>query len=75
MLSNLLGSKEAEKSSMLNSYKHGFSGFAARLTESQEKEIEGLYFLVRICFGLSVEEALWSLFHGRSSWFMFQRKL
>ncbi|KAK6262644.1 hypothetical protein QUC31_008460 [Theobroma cacao] len=39
MLSTLLGSKEAAKNSMLYSYKHGFSGFAARLTESQAEEI------------------------------------
>ncbi|KAK7247050.1 hypothetical protein RIF29_41926 [Crotalaria pallida] len=40
MLSSLLGSKEAARSSMLYSYKHGFSGFAARLTKSQAEEIE-----------------------------------
>ncbi|XVF53196.1 hypothetical protein PTKIN_Ptkin05aG0080900 [Pterospermum kingtungense] len=39
MMFTLLGSKEAAKNSMLYSYKHGFSGFAARLTESQAKEI------------------------------------
>ncbi|KAK7247048.1 hypothetical protein RIF29_41924 [Crotalaria pallida] len=39
MLSSLLGSKEAARSSMLYSYKHGFSGFAARLTKSQAEEI------------------------------------
>ncbi|GMP35357.1 hypothetical protein CsSME_00007826 [Camellia sinensis var. sinensis] len=31
MLSTLLGSKEAARSSILYSYKHGFSGFAARV--------------------------------------------
>ncbi|EEF43472.1 Cucumisin precursor, putative [Ricinus communis] len=39
MLSTLLGSKEAAKSSILYSYKHGFSGFAARLTEAQAVKI------------------------------------
>uniref|UniRef100_A0A2N9ICN0 Inhibitor I9 domain-containing protein n=1 Tax=Fagus sylvatica TaxID=28930 RepID=A0A2N9ICN0_FAGSY len=39
MLSTLLGSKEAAKSSILYSYRHGFSGFAARLTESQAEAI------------------------------------
>ncbi|XP_038687135.1 subtilisin-like protease SBT3.9 isoform X2 [Tripterygium wilfordii] len=39
MLSTSLGSKQAAKSSILYSYKHGFSGFAARLTESQAFEI------------------------------------
>ncbi|RVW91681.1 Subtilisin-like protease SBT3.3 [Vitis vinifera] len=41
MLSTLLGSKEAAKSSILYSYKHGFSGFAAKLTESQAEDIAG----------------------------------
>ncbi|KAJ6724176.1 SUBTILISIN-LIKE PROTEASE SBT3.1-RELATED [Salix viminalis] len=39
MLSTLLGSKEAARISILYSYRHGFSGFAARLTESQAEEI------------------------------------
>ncbi|KAL6177765.1 hypothetical protein ACLB2K_049287 [Fragaria x ananassa] len=39
MLTNLLGSKEAAYNSILYSYKHGFSGFAARLTESQVETI------------------------------------
>ncbi|KAK7318983.1 hypothetical protein RJT34_03692 [Clitoria ternatea] len=39
MLSSLLGSKEAAKNSILYSYKHGFSGFAARLTKSQAEAI------------------------------------
>ncbi|CAL0324954.1 unnamed protein product [Lupinus luteus] len=42
MLSSLLGSKEAAKNSILYRYKHGFSGFAARLTKSQTKEIESM---------------------------------
>ncbi|KAK9008940.1 hypothetical protein V6N11_080416 [Hibiscus sabdariffa] len=48
ILSNLLGSTEAAKSSMLYSYKHGFSGFAARLTESQAKEIEAFPGVVQV---------------------------
>ncbi|KAA8526070.1 hypothetical protein F0562_007830 [Nyssa sinensis] len=39
LLSTLLGSKEAARSSILYSYRHGFSGFAARLTESQAEKI------------------------------------
>ncbi|KAJ4721804.1 Subtilisin-like protease [Melia azedarach] len=39
ILSTLLGSKEAAKRSIIYSYKHGFSGFAARLTETQAKKI------------------------------------
>ncbi|KAL2647554.1 hypothetical protein AAZV13_05G125100 [Glycine max] len=39
MLSSLLGSKEAAKNSILYSYKHGFSGFAARLTKYQAEAI------------------------------------
>ncbi|XP_039013180.1 subtilisin-like protease SBT3.5 isoform X1 [Hibiscus syriacus] len=48
MLSNLFGSKEAAKSSMLYSYKHGFSGFAARMTESQAKEIEAFPGVIQV---------------------------
>ncbi|CAH2035065.1 unnamed protein product, partial [Thlaspi arvense] len=39
MLSSLLGSKEEAHGSMVHSYKHGFSGFAAKLTESQAKKL------------------------------------
>ncbi|XP_024627795.1 subtilisin-like protease SBT3.9 isoform X2 [Medicago truncatula] len=39
MLSSLLGSKEDAKNSLLYSYKHGFSGFAARMTKSQAEDI------------------------------------
>ncbi|XP_011040612.1 PREDICTED: subtilisin-like protease SBT3.5 [Populus euphratica] len=39
MLLTLLGSKEAARSSILYSYRHGFSGFAAKLTESQAEDI------------------------------------
>ncbi|XP_064979288.1 subtilisin-like protease SBT3.10 isoform X3 [Musa acuminata AAA Group] len=39
MLSSVLGSKEEAVSSIVYSYKHGFSGFAAMLTESQAHQI------------------------------------
>ncbi|RWR80841.1 subtilisin-like protein protease SBT3.3 [Cinnamomum micranthum f. kanehirae] len=39
MLADLLGSKEAVAGSILYSYKHGFSGFAAWLTDSQAEMI------------------------------------
>lgn len=39
ILANLLGSKEAAEQSILYSYKHGFSGFAAILTKSQAEVI------------------------------------
>nr|XP_009387964.1 PREDICTED: subtilisin-like protease SBT3.5 [Musa acuminata subsp. malaccensis] len=39
MLSSVLGSKEEAVSSIVYSYKHGFSGFAAMLTESQANKI------------------------------------
>lgn len=38
---NLFGSKEASRGSILYSYKHGFSGFAAVLTRAQAKLIAG----------------------------------
>ncbi|KAB2608971.1 subtilisin-like protease SBT5.4 [Pyrus ussuriensis x Pyrus communis] len=39
MLASVVGSKEAAIESMVYSYKHGFSGFAAKLTGSQAKKI------------------------------------
>lgn len=42
---NLCCSKEAAIDSIVYSYKHGFSGFAARLIESQAKEIAGTFTL------------------------------
>ncbi|EEC76686.1 hypothetical protein OsI_14683 [Oryza sativa Indica Group] len=39
MLTTILGSKEEAHDSMIYSYKHGFSGFSAMLTESQAQEI------------------------------------
>ncbi|KAJ0077318.1 hypothetical protein Patl1_36546 [Pistacia atlantica] len=48
ILSNILGSKEAAKESILYSYKHGFSGFAAVLIESQAKLIADIPGVVRV---------------------------
>ncbi|XXG77542.1 hypothetical protein AAC387_Pa08g1679 [Persea americana] len=48
MLATLLGSKEAAKSSILYSYKHGFSGFAATLTESQAESIGDYPGVIRV---------------------------
>ncbi|CAI0378249.1 unnamed protein product [Linum tenue] len=39
LVSSFVGSKEAAEESILYSYKHGFSGFAAALTKSQAKLI------------------------------------
>ncbi|KAL5551488.1 hypothetical protein UlMin_001664 [Ulmus minor] len=39
LLFHLLGSKEAAKRSIVYSYRHGFSGFAARLSEAEAKSI------------------------------------
>ncbi|VVB14181.1 unnamed protein product [Arabis nemorensis] len=39
MLESLLGSKRDASESMIYSYRHGFSGFAAHLTDSQAKKI------------------------------------
>ncbi|URE16680.1 Peptidase inhibitor I9 [Musa troglodytarum] len=41
-LSTVLGSKQAATSSILYSYKHGFSGFAAVLTESEAARVADL---------------------------------
>ncbi|KAG6469559.1 hypothetical protein ZIOFF_070488 [Zingiber officinale] len=43
MLSSILGSKEEALSSIVYSYKHGFSGFAAMLTEYQADRIRGIW--------------------------------
>lgn len=42
---NLCCSKEAAIDSIVYSYKLGFSGFAAKLTESEAKEIAGTFTL------------------------------
>ncbi|XP_058085388.1 subtilisin-like protease SBT3.9 [Magnolia sinica] len=39
MLASVLGSKEAASDSLIYSYRHGFSGFAAKLTESQAQAL------------------------------------
>ncbi|KAK4771466.1 hypothetical protein SAY87_031998 [Trapa incisa] len=48
LLSNVLGSKEAAGRSILYSYKHGFSGFAASLTEFEAEEIAGFPEVVQV---------------------------
>ncbi|CAL5058929.1 unnamed protein product [Urochloa decumbens] len=42
ILTSVLGSKDEARKSILYSYKHGFSGFAARLSESEAKTIASL---------------------------------
>jgi hypothetical protein len=39
VLASVLGSKDEAQRSMVYTYKHGFSGFAAVLTESQARTI------------------------------------
>uniref|UniRef100_A0A5B7BFC1 Uncharacterized protein n=1 Tax=Davidia involucrata TaxID=16924 RepID=A0A5B7BFC1_DAVIN len=48
LLVSVVGSKEAASNSMIYSYKHGFSGFAAKLTVSQAQKIAGLPGVVRV---------------------------
>lgn len=48
ILSHVLGSKEAAVDSILYSYKHGFSGFAAVMTQSQAKLIADFPGVVRV---------------------------
>ncbi|XP_018468857.1 subtilisin-like protease SBT3.6 isoform X2 [Raphanus sativus] len=48
MLCSLLGSKEDAHGSMVYSYRHGFSGFAAKLTKSQAKKIADLPEVVHV---------------------------
>ncbi|KAI9174181.1 hypothetical protein LWI28_013257 [Acer negundo] len=48
ILSTLLGSKEAAKDSILYSYKHGFSGFAARLTKTEAEKVAELPGVVQV---------------------------
>lgn len=38
-LTSILGSKDEALNSIVYSYKHGFSGFAAKLTEAQAEEL------------------------------------
>ncbi|XP_049394262.1 subtilisin-like protease SBT3.4 isoform X1 [Solanum stenotomum] len=48
ILTFVLGSPEAARDSIIYSYKHGFSGFAARLTKSQAKKIAELPDVVHV---------------------------
>ncbi|KAF8050751.1 hypothetical protein N665_1891s0001 [Sinapis alba] len=48
MLCSLLGSKEDAHGSMVYSYRHGFSGFAAKLTKSEAKKIADLPEVVNV---------------------------
>ncbi|KAL4195379.1 hypothetical protein AMTRI_Chr05g73100 [Amborella trichopoda] len=48
VLTTLLGSEEAARESMVYSYRHGFSGFAARLTENQAKILSGFEGVIRV---------------------------
>ncbi|KAJ9679917.1 hypothetical protein PVL29_021731 [Vitis rotundifolia] len=48
MLTTVLGSKEASVDSMLYSYRHGFSGFAAKLTEAQAQAVSELPGVVQV---------------------------
>ncbi|CAK7357469.1 unnamed protein product [Dovyalis caffra] len=48
MLARVLGSKEMASELMVYSYKHGFSGFAAKLTESQAQKVAELPGVVRV---------------------------
>ncbi|KAH9657072.1 subtilisin-like protease SBT3.9 [Citrus sinensis] len=68
ILSDILGSKEAAKESILYSYKHGFSGFAAVLTHSQAKLTADLPGVVHV-----VPNRILSL-HTTRSWDFLQLK-
>ncbi|KAI9127977.1 hypothetical protein K1719_000970 [Acacia pycnantha] len=48
ILSNILGSKRAARESILYSYKHGFSGFAAVLSQSEAKLIADFPGVIRV---------------------------
>ncbi|KAL5833212.1 hypothetical protein ACOSQ3_016886 [Xanthoceras sorbifolium] len=48
ILASVVGSKEVAVDLMVYSYRHGFSGFAAKLTDSQAQEIAELPGVVRI---------------------------
>ncbi|KAJ9706398.1 hypothetical protein PVL29_001753 [Vitis rotundifolia] len=48
MLASVLGSTEAAFDSMVYSYKHGFSGFAAKLTDSQAQKVADLPGVVHV---------------------------
>ncbi|XP_059315876.1 subtilisin-like protease SBT3.9 [Lycium ferocissimum] len=48
ILGQVAGSKEEAKKVMVYSYRHGFSGFAAKLTDSQAKQIGELPGVIRV---------------------------
>ncbi|KAJ6752366.1 hypothetical protein OIU85_002767 [Salix viminalis] len=48
MLASVVESKEMASELMVHSYKHGFSGFAAKLTESQVQKVAQLPGVVRV---------------------------
>ncbi|OMO97790.1 hypothetical protein COLO4_14369 [Corchorus olitorius] len=48
MLATVLGSEETSKDSMVYSYKHGFSGFAAKMTEAQAHQLSKLPGVVHV---------------------------
>ncbi|XP_068645578.1 subtilisin-like protease SBT3.5 isoform X2 [Aristolochia californica] len=62
ILSTVLGSKEAAASAILYHYKHGFSGFAAVLTQAQARLVADLPGVVRV-----VPNQIFSL-HTTRSW-------
>jgi hypothetical protein len=45
-----LCSKEMASDLMVYSYRHGFSGFAAKLTESQVQKLAGIQATAKSCF-------------------------
>ncbi|KAG5604769.1 hypothetical protein H5410_026261 [Solanum commersonii] len=48
ILGQIIGSKKEAKKQMVYSYRHGFSGFAAKLTDHQAKQIGELSDVVRV---------------------------
>ncbi|KAG6577196.1 Subtilisin-like protease 3.7, partial [Cucurbita argyrosperma subsp. sororia] len=48
LLESVLGSKEKSLESMVYSYKHGFSGFAAKLTNSQAQKLARMPIVARV---------------------------
>ncbi|KAK9164286.1 hypothetical protein Syun_005188 [Stephania yunnanensis] len=68
ILSNLFESKEAARSSILYSYKHGFSGFAAVLSQSQANMIAEFPEVIRV-----IKHRILNL-HTTRSWDFLQLK-
>ncbi|KAL6003954.1 hypothetical protein ACLOJK_004500 [Asimina triloba] len=62
LVASVLGSKEAAAQSILYSYKHGFSGFSAVLTDSHAKQISEMPGVVRVTPSRSCEA------HTTRSW-------